>query len=118
MFDATVIDGYVLFPTFDPSTATASHNVPDQCPGSGGGSGDPIELDVVCRASGIGRTYKLWFECGLGDYSEHNDIITGSEDYTIGGDTYVSFTGSVDSPGPTEEFPLLREHSVTNWRQE
>ncbi len=117
MFDATVIDGYVLFPTFDPSTATASHNVPDQCPGSGAGVETP-NVSVVCRASGVGRTYKLWFECGLGDYSEHNDVITGSEDYTIGGDTYVTFTGSVDSPGATEEFPLLREHSVTNWRQE
>jgi Tfp pilus tip-associated adhesin PilY1 len=118
MFDCTVIDGYVLFPTFDPSTDTATHNVPDQCDGSGGGDGDPIELDVVCRASGIGRTYKLWYECGLGDYSEHNDIITGSEDYSIGGDTFVTFTGSVDGPGQTETFPLVREHSVTNWRQE
>ncbi len=114
VFDSTVIDGYVLFPTFDPSTDTAT-NAPNQC---GSGTGSTTEVDVVCRATGIGRTYKLWYECGIGEYTEHNDIITGSEDYSIGGDTYVTFTGTTDGPGETEEFPLIREHSVTNWRQE
>jgi type IV pilus assembly protein PilY1 len=120
-FDATVLNGYVYFPTFDPSTAVASHNVPDQCGGSassggGGGSGDPT---VVCRASGISRTYKLWYECGLGDYSEVNDIVTGSEAVDIDGEIAVVWTDTTPEKGDVEEgSPVLRTHRVTNWRQE
>lgn len=124
MYRANVVNGYVLFPTFDPTEgATASHNVPDQCGGSGpsptptpdpGGSGDPL----ICKASGLGRTYKLWFQCGLGDYTESNDFYTGSEEYNIDGTTYVSFTDSHVTPGETEEFPNVAGHIVTNWRQD
>jgi hypothetical protein len=144
MFDATVVNGHVLFPTFDPSDVLAAHNVPDQCGTSGGGAGggdddsdgvsddidqcpgtpEDMEVDdvgcalVSCHASGLGRFYDLWFECGLGEYTETNDIITGSETYTIGGTTYVSFTGSNFSPPVTEEFPNATGHVITNWRQE
>ena len=38
MYDATVINGHVLFPTFDPTpNEIADHNVPDECVPSGGG---------------------------------------------------------------------------------
>jgi hypothetical protein len=145
MFDATVVNGHVLFPTFDPSDVLAAHNVPDQCGTSGGGAGggdddsdgvsddidqcpgtpvglevDPLTgcAEISCHASGLGRFYDLWFECGLGEYTETNDIITGSETYTIGGTTYVSFTGSNFNPPVTEEFPNATGHVITNWRQE
>ena len=142
-FDAKVINGHVLFPTFDPSAGVATHNVPDQC-GTGGidptadddGDGVPNGEDVcpgtppdtdvdengcpdlVCAASGIGRAYDLWYECGMGDYSETNDVVTGSEDYTIGGTTYVDFTGTGVTPPESHEFLNARGHIVTNWRQE
>ena len=54
----------------------------------------------------------------MGDYSEVNDVVTGSEDYTIGGSTYVSWTGTMSTPPETQEFPNVRGHIVTNWRQE
>jgi hypothetical protein len=60
----------------------------------------------------------MWFECGLGDYVENTDIYTGSEDYTIGGTTYVTFTESGVTPGETQEFPNVKGHVVTNWRQD
>jgi len=143
MFDATVVNGHVLFPTFDPTDDVAAHNVPNQCGTSGNGGDDDgdgdgvtddidncpgtpegFEVDefgcseVSCNASGLGRFYDLWFTCGLGEYTETNDIITGSETYTIGGTTYVSFTGSNFSPPVTEEFPNATGHVITNWRQE
>ena len=119
VFDAKVINGNVLFPTFDPTPdVIATHNPPDLC-------GEPPpepppgeELEAVCAASGLGRSYNLWYECGMGDYSEVNDVITGSEDYTIGGTTYVGWTGTTTTPPETEEFPNVRGHIVTNWRQE
>ena len=124
VFDATVLNGYVFFPTFDPSTETATHRVPSQC-GGGEGGGTPVELSVVCRASGIGRTYKLWYECGLGDYREYNDIVTGMEVNNAGGSPTVDFTGSGggENPDPTPKIgegdpEFDRTHSVTNWRQE
>jgi len=142
-FDAKVINGNVLFPTFDPTPGViATHNPPDTCGDSGDPTGDddgdgvPNAIDacpnteegadvdengcpdLICYASGVGRAYNLWYECGLGDYSEVNDVITGSEDYTIGGTTYVNWTGTTATPPETEEFPNVRGHIVTNWRQE
>ena len=117
--DALVINGYVFFPTFDPSTETAT-NPPNACEGSGGGGAEPpVELSVVCRASGIGRAYKLWYECGLGEYTEYNDIITGLGPNGAGDTTKVQPAGTKkDDPPPPLETGLTREHTVTNWRQE
>jgi hypothetical protein len=127
VFDASVINGHVLFPTFDPKPGEfASHNVPDECipadPGTPTPSPTPNvafgDEEVICKAAGIGRAYDLWFECGLGDYGENNDIYTGIEDYTIGGTTYVTYTESQFTEGETEEFPNVTGHVVTNWRQD
>jgi hypothetical protein len=127
VFDASVVNGHVLFPTFDPTPGTfASHNVPDECvPASGGGTPIPTPTpnlsgddEVICKAAGLGRSYDLWFECGIGDYGENNDIYTGIEDYTIGGTTYVTYTESQFTEGETEEFPNVTGHVVTNWRQD
>ena len=108
-------------PTFDPSTETATHNVPDQCGGTPEDPETPVEVNLVCRASGLSRTYELWYECGLGEYSEHNDIVTGSEDYTIDGQTYHMFTNSSPFDRKVGEGGAIdggRTHTVTNWRQE
>jgi hypothetical protein len=127
VFDASVVNGHVLFPTFDPTPGTfASHNVPDECvPAGGGGTPTPTPTpnlsgddEVICKAAGLGRSYDLWFECGIGDYGENNDIYTGIEDYTIGGTTYVTYTESQFTEGETEEFPNVTGHVVTNWRQD
>jgi hypothetical protein len=117
MFDASVLDGYVFFPTFDPSTATAT-NPPNSCETS---SGTETRADraVECRASGIGRTYRLWYECGLGEYTEHNDIITGQEVVDIDGESSVWSATSDPKTVPHKDDVLMnREHTVTNWRQE
>ena len=130
VFDATVISGHVLFPTFDPTpNEFASHNVPAECvPSGGGGAPTPTPVatpnvdltgnEVICNAAGLGRAYDLWFACGLGDYGENDDIYTGLETYTIGGTTYVTFTESSFTEGETEEFPNVTGHVVTNWRQD
>jgi len=127
VFDATVINGHVLFPTFDPTPGlSAAHNVPDECVPADPGTPTPSptpnvafgDEEVICKASGIGRSYDLWFECGLGEYGENNDIYTGIEAYTIGGTTYVTYTESSFSGGDTEEFPNVTGHVVTNWRQD
>jgi hypothetical protein len=133
MFDATVVNGHVLFPTFDPTPNTfATHNVPDECVPVSTSTETPTTTptatatplldengqEVICKAAGIGRSYDLWFECGLGDYGENNDLYTGVEDYTIGGTTYVTFTESHFTEGETEEFPNVTGHVVTNWRQD
>ena len=127
VFDASVINGHVLFPTFDPTPGEfASHNVPDECVPTAGGTPTPTATpnvafggeEVICKAAGIGRSYDLWFECGLGEYGENNDIYTGIEDYTIGGTTYVTYTESQFTEGETEEFPNVTGHVVTNWRQD
>ena len=127
VFDASVINGHVLFPTFDPTPGEfASHNVPDECVPTAGGTPTPTATpnvafggeEVICKAAGVGRSYDLWFECGLGEYGENNDIYTGIEDYTIGGTTYVTFTESSFTEGETEEFPNVTGHVVTNWRQD
>jgi Tfp pilus tip-associated adhesin PilY1 len=127
VFDASVINGHVLFPTFDPTPGEfATHNVPDECVPASAGTPTPTptpnvafgDEEVICKAAGIGRSYDLWFECGMGEYGENNDIYTGIEDYTIGGTTYVTFTESGFTEGETEEFPNVTGHVVTNWRQD
>jgi hypothetical protein len=128
VFDATVINGHVLFPTFDPTPGVfAAHNAPDECV-SGSTTPTPTptgtpstgieESEIMCKADGLGRAYDLWFTCGMGDYSENNDVYTGVEDYTIGGTTYVTYTESHFTEGETEEFPNVTGHVVTNWRQD
>ena len=100
--------------------------MPDECVPADPGTPTPSptpnvafgDEEVICKASGIGRSYDLWFECGLGEYGENNDIYTGIEDYTIGGTTYVTYTESGFSEGETEEFPNVTGHVVTNWRQD
>jgi Tfp pilus tip-associated adhesin PilY1 len=128
VFDATVINGHVLFPTFDPApNIVAVHNKPDVCvPLNPAGTPTPTATPnvdgsgeiVECNAAGLGRSYDLWFECGMGDYGENDDIYTGMETYTIGGTTYVTFTESAFASGETEEFPNVTGHVVTNWRQD
>jgi hypothetical protein len=128
VFDASVINGHVLFPTFDPKPGVfAEHNaVPDEC-ATGGPTPTPTPTgtpvagspdEIMCKAAGLGRAYDLWFECGQGDYDENNDVYTGVEDYTIGGTTYVTYTESHFTEGDTEEFPNVTGHVVTNWRQD
>ena len=126
-FEATVINGHVLFPTFEPGLDLLATDPPDLCGGSGGGGGgggfggpEPpdVDPDFVCRAAGIGRVYDLWFECGNGTQTELNDLPTGSEFYTIDGTTYVTHTLSGGSPGLTQEFLNPSGYTVTNWRQE
>jgi hypothetical protein len=125
VFDASVINGHVLFPTFDPTPGVfAEHNAPDEC-ATASATPEPTNTPdpaggppALCAAAGLGRAYDLWFECGLGDYSENNDVYTGVEDYTIGGTTYVTYTESHITGGETEEFPNVTGHVVTNWRQD
>ncbi len=128
-FEATVINGHVLFPTFEPGLDLLATDPPDLCGGAGGGGGGggggfggplpgDVDPDLVCRAAGIGRVYDLWFECGNGTQTELNDLPTGSEFYTIDGTTYVTHTLSGGSPGLTQEFLNPSGYTVTNWRQE
>jgi Tfp pilus tip-associated adhesin PilY1 len=115
--DAYVVNGYVYFPTFDPSTESAT-NPPNSCIGTTGEE-TPVELSVVCRASGIGRAYKVWYECGLGGYNEYNDIITDIGGNGSSGSTEVEIKGSGgDDPPDTDDPEQSRQHTVTNWRQE
>ena len=81
----------------------------------------------ICKASGIGRVYDLGLTCGLGEYTEVNDIVTGITDYTIGDTTYVVFPTSGADAGPGEitgGLGLIKGHpiavisSTSNWRQE
>ena len=126
VFEATVINGHVLFPTFDSTPGVmASHNTPDECiPAGGGGTPtpsptpDPVYGSTICNAAGLSRAYDLWFECGIGEYGENDDVYTGTEDYTIGGTSYVTFNESHDTEGETTEFPNVTGHVVTNWRQD
>jgi hypothetical protein len=122
VFDASVINGHVLFPTFDPTPGVlAEHNTPLECGTTDTPTPVPTGSSVettICNAAGLSRSYDLWFECGLGEYGENDDVYTGVEDYTIGGTTYVTFTESHDTAGETEEFPNVTGHVVTNWRQD
>ena len=122
VFDATVINGHVLFPTFDPTPGVlASHNTPEECPTGTTPTPSPTpdpSGPTICNAAGLSRSYDLWFECGNGEYGENDDVYTGVEDYTIGGTTYVTYTESHFTEGETEEFPNVAGHVVTNWRQD
>jgi hypothetical protein len=132
-FEATVINGHVLFPTFE-ATDEVVDSPPDLCSG-----GEPPEVPTpeptavptpgetptpspdtapICSAAGIGRAYDLWFQCGQGEETALNDIITGVEDYTIDGITYVTFTVSEAQPGMTEEFVNITGYAASNWRQD
>ncbi len=114
-FEATVINGHVVFPTFEATDDTVD-GPPDMC---GTEPADrPEDTDNLCTAFGIGRMYNLWFKCGQGEETALNDVITGVEDYTINGITYVTGTLSEASPGPTEEFVNSTGYSATNWRQD
>jgi hypothetical protein len=122
-FEATVLNGHVLFPTFEATdTPLGSGDVVDMC-GGGGPTPTPTTVgdtggDVFCSGAGIGREYDLWFECGYGEEKAVNDIITGLEDYTIDGITYVTFTVSEVQPGITEEFVTSTGYATSNWRQD
>ncbi len=129
MSDSPVIDGHVLFTTFDPTPGvTAQHNVPNQCggdpppdDGGDGDGGDPPadgEEEIVCKTSGIGRRYDLWFQCGMGEYGESNTPYSGIATSTTGETTTASFTKMGDDPPDDEEFLHRGDHVVTNWRQE
>ena len=126
MSDAPVVDGHVIFTTFDPTPdVVATHNAPDECipddgatteEGDGSTSADP---EVICSASGLGRYYDLWFECGLGDYSENDSGFSGVETYTDGNTTYVKAPSTnPNDPDEGDEFEHLGSHIVTNWRQD
>ena len=129
MSDSPVIDGHVLFTTFDPTAGvTAQHNVPNQCgsepPPDDGGDGDGGEAppegeeELVCKTSGIGRRYDLWFQCGMGEYGESNVPYSGIATSTTGETTTASFTKMADDPPDDQEFLHPGDHVVTNWRQE
>jgi hypothetical protein len=128
-YQATVIASHVFFTTFEPGDGLTATNPPDIC-----GGGEPIGDDddddddpgdgPICRASGLGRIYDVGLNCGLGDYSEVNDIVTGYSSYTIGNTTHVQFTFSGGAgrsgPPPGVEATFVNDimSSTTNWRQE
>jgi hypothetical protein len=124
MWESPVIAGYIVFPTFDPTPdVTAQHNAPNQCggdpPPEEGGEGGGEEPEVVCTTSGLGRTYKLWYQCGLGDYTESDNPIIGVETYTHGHTTTVHYPPEKpdDEKLPPDDFEAPENHIVTNWRQ-
>ena len=119
-----MIAGYIVFPTFDPTPdVTAQHNAPSQCggdpPPEEGGEGGGEDPAVVCTTSGLGRTYKLWYQCGLGDYTETDNPIIGVETYTHGNTTTVHYPPEKpdDPKPPPDDFEAPENHIVTNWRQ-
>ena len=117
-----MIDGYIEFPTFDPTDGVvAVHNVPDQCgsdPPPEDGEGDDGEPEVVCTSSGLGRVYKLWFKCGLGDYTETNTPIMGGTVTTDGTTTTTYYpTINPDEEAEQHDYDHPGNHVVTNWRQ-
>ena len=122
VWEAPVIDGYIEFPTFDPTNGVvAVHNVPDQCgsdPPPEDDEGDDGEPEVVCTSSGLGRVYKLWFKCGLGDYTETNTPIMGGTVTTDGTTTTTYYpTINPDEEPEQHDYDHPGNHVVTNWRQ-
>jgi len=132
MWEAPVIDGNIVFPTFDSTKdVVATHNPPNQCvpetppdpnptptPITGGGGDGGTEPEVVCTTSGLGRTYKLWYQCGMGDYTESNNPITGVTTWTEGNTTKAFFpTIDPDEEPQEDEWEHPANHIVTNWRQ-
>ncbi len=136
MWEAPVIDGFIVFPTFDSTKdVVATHNPPNQCvpetppdpdptatpiDGGGGDGGDDggATTQVICSTSGLGRTYKLWYQCGVGEYSESNTPITGVTTWTEGNTTKAYFpTMDPDEEPQEDEWEHPANHVVTNWRQ-
>ena len=121
MWEAPVIDGYIVFPTFDPTpNVVATHNPPNQCVSESTpeDDGDGEEPANICTASGVGRTYKLWFKCGMGDYTESNNPITGVTTWTEGNTTKAFFpTIDPNEEVREDEWEHPGSHVVTNWRQ-
>ncbi len=141
-YRAEVFSSHVYFTTFEPTEDVAS-NPPEICvpvapsatptptappsttptptPEPGGGSDS-----LVCRASGLGRFYNVGVTCGLGEYSEVNDVLIGMTTYTIGNHTYIAAQGSGAGSGAggfatstlTYDDPFAIISSTTNWRQE
>ncbi|HSL18570.1 MAG TPA: PilC/PilY family type IV pilus protein [Methylomirabilota bacterium] len=133
-FKATIFASHVYFTTFQPTEDTAD-NPPEICvPATPPGTPSPTATPdptapiapEVCRASGIGRMYDLGLACGLGEYTEVNDVLTGISVWTIGNTTYVQGTtsGAGSTGGITGGLGPRKEHAVdiiastTNWRQE
>jgi hypothetical protein len=120
MWEAPVIDGYIEFPTFDSTEGVvATHNAPNQCgdspPEDDGGDDAP---EAVCATSGIGRVYKLWYQCGMGDYTETNTPVSGGAVYTQGNTTKTYYpTIDPDEEPEEHEYEHPPNHVVTNWRQ-
>ena len=142
-YEATVFANHVYFTTFQPGEGLAASNPVEICtPSTPPPTGTPIAPtptptpdpsgpapgpDVRCKASGIGRIYDLGLTCGLGEYTEVDDIVTGISDYTIGDTTYVVFPTSGADAGLGEikgGLGLIKGHpiavisSTSNWRQE
>ena len=143
-YKATIFASHVYFTTFEP-TDNSADNPPEICVpttpsatptpvatatptggGGGGGGGGGTPTVDVCRASGIGRMYDLGLSCGLGEYTEVNDVLTGITTWTIGNTTYVqgttsgggSTSGITGGLGPRKEHAINIISSTTNWRQE
>ena len=133
-FKATVFASHVYFTTFQPTDDTAD-NPPEICvPATPPGTPSPTATPdptapvapEVCRASGIGRMYDVGLACGLGEYTEVNDVLTGIAVWTIGNTTYVQGTtsGAGSTGGITGGLGPLKTHAIdiiastTNWRQE
>ncbi len=116
--DVLVLNGIVFVPTFDPTTQEAT-NPPNVCGGAPDEDGGTVEVSNVCRASGIGRGYQLWYECGQGKYDEFNEFITGTVPDGSGGKTEQKWTDDdPEKPDHGEEVANVRRYRVTNWRQE
>jgi N-acetylmuramic acid 6-phosphate (MurNAc-6-P) etherase len=70
--------------------------------------------------------YDLGLACGLGEYTEVDDVLTGIATWTIGNTTYVQGTtsgagstgGITGGLGPRKEHAIDIIASTTNWRQE
>ena len=97
---------------------------PNACPGAETPE-PPVELSLSCRASGIGRAYKVKLGCGIGGYTEFNDLATGQQVVDIDGNPKVWTSGTgggAGGPGKpvlgVEGGNLDPTHIVTNWRQQ
>lgn len=117
-FEAAVVAGFVNIATFEPGDDPAT-DPPYACPPET----DDTDYEVeVCRTAGVGRAYKLWYECAIDEsqgsgYYEVNDLITGQETSTTGGTTNVTFT-TMDPGGDLNiDYPHVSGYAITNWRQ-
>jgi hypothetical protein len=153
-YRATVFANHVYFTTFEPGDGLTATNPPSVCTPAGtgggggggtgggggggtgggggggtggGGGGGSGAVAPVCRASGLGRFYDVGIACGLGEYTEINDIITGITVYHVGDNAHIAITvsgasgghGDPNNPiGAEVVAPIIRRTSTTNWRQE